>query len=155
MSQTVQKVLAVVALCGLLYLLDDVRQYWSATVTTGVVSAIESRESCREGDSVKFCTHRTHVSVAYADLGVDRVSEVSFEPSETFLTDSRYHSIRVRPVVGLQVPVTLVNARPHLTRLAVYHRASRRVLWLECALLAALVWFAWNGKLPDRERQTA
>ena len=150
-----QKAIAIVAACGLLYTLDDVRQYWGAVETTGVVSAIDVSESCRENDSIKFCTHHKHVMMAYVDRGVDRVTEMSLEPSETFFQDSGRRSIRVRPVVGLQVPIVVVNARPQLTRIAAYHLGDRRLLWPTCLLLAALVWFAWNEKLPLRSRDSA
>ena len=150
-----QKAIAIAAASGLLYTLDDVRQYWSAVETMGVVSAIDVSESCRENDSIKFCSRHKHVMVTYADRDVTRVTEISLEPSETFFQDGGRLSVRVRPVVGLQVPVVVVNAKPQLTRIAAYHRENRRWLWLRCLLIAALVWFAWNEKLPLRNRGSA
>ena len=153
-----QKAIAIVAACGLLYLLDDVRQYWGAVETVGAVSSVDARESCREGDTIMVCTHSKHVMVAYTDQAadhaaahtVDRVTEVNFEPFDTFFADRRRPSIRVHPVVGLQVPLMVVSARPQLTRIAAYHRQNRHLLWLKCVLLAALAGLAWFGKLPMR-----
>ena len=145
-----QRVFAVVAACGLLYLLDDVRQYWGAVEVPAVVRAIEARESCHEGDTVTLCRNSTHVMVAYADQGVDRVTDVSFDPPGSFFSGRGRPRNRIRPSVGLQLPVVVVNAKPHLTRLAAYHHESRQLLWLQCLLLAALAGFAWNGKLGTR-----
>ena len=145
-----QRVIAAAAVCGLLYLLDDVRQYWGAVEAPGVVSAIEARESCREGETITLCRNSTHVMVAYADHGVDRVSHVSFDPIGSFFSGRGRLRNRIHPSVGLQVPVVVVNAKPHLTRLAAYHRESRQLMWLQCLLLAALIGFAWNGKLRSR-----
>jgi hypothetical protein len=133
------KRLALVAgiLCALLWMVDDIRQYWNAKQTIGTVEAVELRE---KKWALGFLSRQTFATLAWSEGDLDRRADMRYEASRRQRVDPAY--------VGMKLPIVYVESKPHLARLVAHHQRYR-AMWIPLLLLSLFVWLEWRGKLPQ------